>query len=107
MGIDIVLMAVSQRGTSGRRRRCTPLAMVLDGDDFFADRCQHSELPMLGRAKPYGQLVLTPAQMDQFIAEVSALRPADTTADDRLARILALADRCRATTGSELHLQGD
>ncbi|MER7247694.1 hypothetical protein [Kribbella sp. NPDC000426] len=70
MGVDVVLNAVSQPGTSSRRRRLTRLDGVADSGDGFAGICGRSKLPMLRRIDPYGDLVLTSAEMPQFLDEV-------------------------------------
>jgi hypothetical protein len=108
MGIDVVLVEVSQQGTSSRRRHVRQLAAVIDQDDFFARRCQESGKPMLVRADPYGDLVLTHSEVSQFISEVESLiSESDAMAEERLRRIIELACRCRDNPSVELHLQGD
>ena len=71
MGVDVVLKQVSQPGTSPKRRRLTQVDVVPDGDDVFARICARSKLPMLSRVDPYGDVILTAAEMPQFIAEVN------------------------------------
>ena len=71
MGVDVVLTQVSQPGTSSKRRRLTQVDVVPDGDDVFARICVRSQLPMLSRVDPYGDLVLTTSEMPQLLAEVN------------------------------------
>jgi hypothetical protein len=108
MGIDVALMEVSQQGTSPRRRRLRQRAVVIDRDDFFATICRGSGKPMLSRADPYGDLVLTQSEMDQFIGEVKSLISGlDLSNVDRLRQIVELASKCRDNPNTELYLQGD
>jgi hypothetical protein len=108
MGIDVALMEVSQQGTSPRRRRVRQRAVVIDRDDFFVSICRGSGKPMLSRADPYGDLVLTQSEMDQFIAEIKSLISESGVLNvDRLRQIVDLASKCRDDPNSELHLQGD
>src|SRR5690349_4232711 len=69
VGVDVVLNAVDQPGTSPRRRRLTQLDAVPDSRDVFAGICGRSKLPMLRRVDPYGDLILTPSDMHQFMEE--------------------------------------
>ena len=109
MGVDVVLKEVSQPGTSSKRRRLTQLDVVPDGDDVFARICARSKLPMLSRVDPYGDVVLTAAEMPQFIAEVNEeLGIAGTLPElEFLASARRLAERCAAGASTELHLEGD
>lgn len=108
MGVDVVLMRVARQGTSPRHRRLSPLASVGDDDDIIARTFSGSGKPMLSRVDPYGDLILSPAEMDQFIAEAGSLAGGvDETDVGRIRRVLELARRCRDTPGTELHLQGD
>ncbi len=108
MGLDVVLMRVTQRGTSPKRRQRSPLAMVADEGDVLARAFPASGKPMLSRADPYRDLVLSPAEMDQFIEEArSLIAGADETCAGRLRHVLELARRCRDEPDTELHFQGD
>jgi hypothetical protein len=108
MGVDVVLNQVSQPGSSPKRRRLTQLDVVPDGDDLFARLCERSRLPMLSRVDPYSDLVLTAAEMPQLLAELdSELGQAPPVERELLLAVRALAQRCAAETGLELHLQGD
>jgi hypothetical protein len=109
MGVDVVLKQVSQPGTSSRRRQLTQVDVAPDGDDVFAGICARSKLPMLSRVDPYGDLILTTAEMPQFIAEVNEELGIASTAPERelLAGVRRLAERCAAETSTELHLEGD
>jgi hypothetical protein len=109
MGVDVVLTQVSQPGTSSKRRRLTQVNVVPDGDDVFARICVRSQLPMLSRVDPYGDLVLTTSEMPQLLAEVNEELGLATTAPERelLAAVRRMAERCAADTSTELHLEGD
>jgi hypothetical protein len=108
VGVDVVLMRVVRQGTSPKRRRLSPLVSVGDENDVIARTFSGSGKPMLSRVDPYGDLVLSPAEMGQFIAEAESLAAgADETDAVRIRRVLELASRCRDTPGTELHLQGD
>jgi hypothetical protein len=69
MGVDVVLMRVSQAGTSSRRRRLSQLDVVADPDEVFVRICVRSSLPMLRRVDPYGDLVLTAVEMLREVGE--------------------------------------
>jgi len=108
MGVDVILMRVTRRGTSTKRRRLTQLAVVTDDGDVLARDFGQSGKPMLSRVNPYGDLILSPAEMEQFITEAGALiAGADEVGADRIRRVLELARQCRDEPGTELHLQGD
>lgn len=109
MGVDVILNQVSQPGTSPKRRRLTQLDVVPDGDDLFARLCERSTLPMLSRVDPYSDLVLTAAEMPQFLAELATeLGQARGTRErELLGAVRALAERCAGGDGLELLLVGD
>ena len=101
MGVDVVLMRVARQGTSPKRRRLLPLASVADEGDVIARTFSQSGKPMLSRVDPYGDLVLSPAEMDQFMAEAESLAAgANVTDADRIRRVLELARRCRDIPGT-------
>lgn len=83
MGVDVVLTQVSQPGTSPKRRRLTQLDVVPDPADVFATICQRSTLPLLRRVDPYRDLILTSAEMPQFLDEVQTERALATTDEER------------------------
>lgn len=109
LGIDVVLVQVTQRGTSPRKRRLTRVESVQDGADLFAGLCVNSSLPMLNRMDPYRTQILTSADMPQFISEVEATRALvkGQQEGDVLEKIRELAERCAEAASLELHLQGD
>lgn len=85
MGVDVTLMQVTQRGTSPKGRRLSPLAAVVDRDDVIVWAFRDSGRPMLARVDPYGDLILSRAEMDQFIAEAESLASGtDEAAADRI-----------------------
>ncbi|WP_405063900.1 hypothetical protein OG474_20265 [Kribbella sp. NBC_01505] len=105
MGVDVLLLRVDRAGTSPKRRRLVQLAVLGDPDDVFAGLCARSDLPMLGRVDPYGDLVLTTSEMPQFLAELAAEHAREP--QELLTGIRQLAERCAAEPGTELHLVGD
>ena len=108
MGVDVALMQVAQRGSSSRHRRLSVLAVVADDADLLARAFTRSRTPMLSRIGPNRDLILTPAEMEQFTAEVEILIPTtDENCAVRLRQVLELARQCRATPATELHFQGD
>jgi hypothetical protein len=108
MGVDVVLMRVAWQGSSPKHRRLRPLASVGDEDGVIARTFSGSGKPMLSRVDPYGDLVLSPAEMGQFIAEAESLAAgAGVAVAGLIRRVLELARRCRDMPGTELHLQGD
>ncbi|GAA4555292.1 hypothetical protein [Planotetraspora kaengkrachanensis] len=111
MGVDAALMRVNQAGTSPRRRKLTVVAFASDHDEAFVrligqirGRGTH---PMLERVDPHRSLILTPAEMPQFLQELARL-PARTARDMQAIRNLEdLARQCAADPMTELHLDGD
>ena len=103
MAVDISLYRVEQPGTSPRRRKLTLLGSYSDRGDVFAEACAATSLPMMVRVKPYGSLVLLPADMEQFVGELRELRLDSSVKEE----ILALAKACAADRDTELHLDGD
>ncbi|GAA5035720.1 hypothetical protein [Streptomyces siamensis] len=109
MGVDVVLMQVTHRGTSSKKRRLTTVAFVQDGADLFSGLCVNSRLPMLNRVDPYRTQILTSVDMPQFISEVDATRDLVKGQRERdiLQKIRELAERCAEAASLELHLEGD
>ena len=109
MGVDVVLNAVDQPGTSSRRRRLTQLDVVPDTRDLFARICGRSKLPMLRRVDPYGDLILSSSEVPQFLEELKAELELTTGDEERslLTAVSKLAERCLTDPSTELHLQGD
>ncbi|MFE0673491.1 hypothetical protein [Streptomyces sp. NPDC058867] len=109
MGVDVILARINKIGSSSRGRQITVLEIVPDGSDIFARMCEESNTPMLQRVDPYGSLVLTTQQMEQFAQEVQLLRKRfeSTSQISQLEQIEALAFRCMSDSSLELHLEGD
>jgi hypothetical protein len=109
VGVDVLLMTVRQRGTSSKGRQVRPADVMLDPADRFARLCTSSRRPMLSRVDPCKSLILTRADMPQFIFEVEAEFAAsdDREVRDLLQRVLGLARECEAHEAYELHLDGD
>jgi len=103
VAVDISLYRVEQPGTSPRRRKLILLGSYSDRGDVFAEACAATSLPMMVRVKPYGSLVLLPADMEQFVDELRELRLDSSVKEE----ILALAKACAADRDMELHLDGD
>jgi hypothetical protein len=63
---------------------------------------------MLSRVDPYRDLILSPAEMEQFTSEAGSLiARTDEAGAALICRVPELARRCRDDPGTELHLQGD
>jgi hypothetical protein len=63
---------------------------------------------MLSRVDPHRDLILNPAEMEQFSSEVRSLAArVDEAGVALIHQVLELACRCRDEPGTELHLQGD
>ncbi|MFI9174057.1 hypothetical protein [Streptomyces lincolnensis] len=109
MGVDVLLMRVTQPGTSPRRRRLTEIDAYADLTDAFARLCSGTGLPLLSRIDPYGSLALTPADMDQLLDELAVLRGRTPDETDRtlLEEIARLARGCAADPSTELCFEGD
>ncbi|WP_405396282.1 hypothetical protein [Microbispora hainanensis] len=111
MGVDVELMRVEQRGTSPKRRKLIPLAVAPDPDEVFVrlvDQVRgRGTHPMLERVDPYSSLILSPAEMPQFLSELARL-PTSTAQDvEAIRRLEDLARQCAADPATELHLDGD
>ncbi|MEW9527749.1 hypothetical protein [Microbispora sp. NPDC049125] len=111
MGVDAVLVRVEQHGTSPKRRKLAPIAVAPDPKDVFVrlvgqvrGRGTH---PMLERVDPYGSLILSPAEMPQFLAELARLPTSAAQDVEAIRRLEDLARRCAADPATELHLDGD
>lgn len=109
MGVDVMIMRVTRLGSSSRRRRLDLVDAFLDVRDVFADVCRESRLPMLSRADPYGSLILTSAEMPQFVAELTQAlaRTEDAPVWSVVTEILRLGEMCAKDADLELHLEGD
>lgn len=109
MGVDVALVRVEKRGGSPRRRRTSQVGAVLDLHDKFACLCGSSVLPMLSRVDPYGTLILSSSEMDQFISEIEVefLRVEDPAVKEFLESALRLARECREKGEMQLRLDGD
>lgn len=64
---------------------------------------------MLNRVDPYGTLVLSSNEMNQFISEIEAelLRVEDPELKEFLQGVLRLARDCHADKETQLRLDGD
>ncbi|MEW2399876.1 hypothetical protein [Streptomyces sp. NPDC046862] len=100
---------MAQQGSSPKRRRVSLVDVVVDDADRFACLCAESGLPMLSRVAPYGSLILTRADMEQFTAEIEAVRGRvdDPSGRALLEGVVRLAGICAAESSTELHLDGD
>ncbi|MFF3518735.1 hypothetical protein [Streptomyces sp. NPDC002573] len=109
MGVDVALVRVEQRGSSPRRRRASQVDAVLDLHDKFARLCESSVLPMLSRVDPYGTLILSSNEMDQFISEIEMEFPKveDPAVKEFLKSALRLARECQEEEAMQLRLDGD
>lgn len=64
---------------------------------------------MLSRVDPYGTLILSSSEMDQFISEIEVefLRVEDPAVKEFLTSALRLARECREEKEMQLRLDGD
>lgn len=108
MPLDILLVAVSQRGTSSRRRTLRTLAAACDTEGELVRLAAASGRPLLAKIDPYGDLVLTSAEMEQLLAELRSLDGATSGTAARIVdEVVGLAERCTVDATTELHLIGD
>ncbi|RXR24844.1 hypothetical protein EQW78_07040 [Oerskovia turbata] len=108
MPLGIVLVIVSQHGTSPRRRTRTTLAAACDGDGELVRRCASSGRSMLAKIDPYGDLVLTSSEMKRLIDELGSLDAGPHGAARRIIdETLELASRCAVDPATEVHFVGD
>ena len=109
VGADVVLIRLRRSGSNPSRWRQEHLDVALDPSDLFAGLCGSCGLPMLERIDPYGSLVLSSAEMDQFIMELSAVRQQEKArrSGELLDRIEQLARRCSADPDLQLRIDGD
>lgn len=109
MGVDVALIRVEQQGSSPRRRCASQVDVVVDLHDRFARVCESSSLPMLSRVEPYGTLILTSSEMDQFIAEVEFevefSRVEDPVVKELLKAVFRLARECHEREAMQLRLR--
>lgn len=80
-----------------------------DQRDRFAELCNGCGLPMLERVDPYGLLMLSSSEMDQFTTELATLRQREKARPHSalLDRIDQLARRCLADPDLQLRIDGD
>lgn len=113
MGLDLQLLRPGARDKRTRRRTFEQLGLYVDHDRAFeravegaisASR-QSTAVPMIIRFDVFGTTVLHPDDMEQLIAEMRLL--AGESSASYVAPIVALAEQCVATPGSELHIDGD
>lgn len=103
------MIRLHRKGGNSSRWRQEHLEVVSDQGDHFAELCGGCGLPMLQRVDPYGSLVLSITEMDQFVAEVGVLRlrEAARAHGALLERIEQLAQRCAADSDLQLRIDGD
>jgi hypothetical protein len=108
MPLDILLVAVSQRGKSSRHRTWTTLGAACDDGGELVRRCVPSGRPMLAKIDPYGDLVLTSSEMEQLIDELRCADMAPHGAACRVVdEVLELAARCAADPTTAPWFAGD
>jgi hypothetical protein len=103
------LIKLHRVGSNASRWRQEHLEVVLDKGDHFAELCGGCALPMLERVDPYGSLVLTSEEMEQFLAELAVLQRRETAGPHRvlLERVERLASECATSTDLQLRIDGD
>ncbi|MEU0785651.1 hypothetical protein ABZ341_29215 [Streptomyces sp. NPDC006173] len=109
MGVHVSLVHVTQTGSSGKGRSLRHLESAGRSGDTFAGVCAGSGLPLLSRVDPYRSLILTAADMTQFVSEIETTRArcGDAKTVALLDDVRALALRCAAQPDLEIHLDGD
>jgi len=109
VGADVILVRLHRSGSNPSRWRQEHLEAVLDTRHLFAELWSGCGLPMLERIDPYGSLVLSSTEMDQFMVELSALRQREEarTSGELLDRIEQLALRCSDDSDLQLRIDGD
>ncbi|MBR7831455.1 hypothetical protein KDK95_34475 [Actinospica sp. MGRD01-02] len=109
VGADVSLIRLHRSGSNPSRWRQEHLEVVLDSSDLFAELCGGCGLPMLERIDPYGSLMLSSAEMDQFVTELSGLRQREKArfSGELFDRIEQLARRCSADSDLQLRIDGD
>jgi hypothetical protein len=113
MGLDLELVVPGPPGKRSRRPSFEQIGLYVDGDHAFEQAVEDAitrssqavTTPMIIRLKPFGSTVLHPDDMTQLIAEVRVL--AGDRAASYVEPIVALAELCARTAGSELHVDGD
>lgn len=109
VGADVVLIRLHRAGSNPSRWRQERLEVVSDAGDHFAGLCGGCGLPMLERVDPYGSLVLSSAEMDQFMAELATLRQGEKARPHSalLARVEQVAWQCSTDPDLQLRIEGD
>jgi hypothetical protein len=107
MGVDVILNRVEHYGQSTKKRCHHRIEVLLDDADVFANSCTVSGLPMLSRVDPFKSLILTSAEMEQFLAEVETLQERGSPGGTVLAQVAHLGRLCLENPDMELHLEGD
>lgn len=110
MGIDVVLVQPGPRRAVRGRRAKQPtyevLGHYLDEHERLEEAIRSASSSMLVRMRlKWGETRLHPDDMEQFVSELRALG-GDPPAS-YVEPVVALAQRCAASPGTELHLQPD
>jgi hypothetical protein len=103
------LIKLHRIGSNSSRWRQEHLEVVLDDGDHFAELCSGCGLPMLERVDPYGSLVLSSEEMEQFLAELAVLRRQETARPHQvlLDQVGRLASECATGRDLQLRIDGD
>jgi hypothetical protein len=103
------LIRLHRIGSNPSRWRHEHLKVVSDDGDHFAELCSGCGLPMLERVDPYGSLVLSSEEMEQFLAELAVLRRRETARPYQvlLDQIERLAGECATGVDLQLRIDGD
>ncbi|WP_212833467.1 hypothetical protein [Catellatospora sp. TT07R-123] len=112
MGIDVILARRTRTGTGPRRAEVKEVDFVAASGDvverILAAVWDSGRTPMLDRADPVGDLILTSAEMDQLRAELEILREAVPARDVSVVEaMLRLARLCQEHPDLEIWFQGD
>jgi hypothetical protein len=108
MGVDATLYRVHKDGTSTRRWRLERLGDVTDVGDVVARLPETHPGRVTSRIKPYGSLVLHPAEMTELVEDLERVKISLARSDQAVIdAFIALARQCAAEPESELRLDGD
>lgn len=103
MTVDVELRRVAQAGTSPRRRHAVvDRLLATSRETALGKAC--GRLPMLDRLDPMKDLELVPADMPQLLRELAELGSVNR---DEMAKLIAMAQRCRDSDDLMLFFAGD
>ena len=108
MGVDATLYRVHKNGTSTRRWRLERLGDATDLGDVMAMLPETHPGRVTSRIKPYGSLVLYPAEMTELVEDLERIKVSLARRDHAVIdAFITLARQCATEPESELRLDGD